>query len=136
MSTANPASALGASATASELRRPLLWLLAILAIGVGIRVLHTRDKPFQLEEFTTLAAVAERKGVDVGTTPTDQDELVPVSSLGEVSNRTVIPFGIQDPVPLYHQFLWGIIQVAPVNEWTLRLPSLLAGVACIAAVFF
>ena len=28
-------------------------------------------------------------------------------SLAEVSHRSVIPFGIEDPVPLYHDFLWA-----------------------------
>jgi hypothetical protein len=80
--------------------------------------------------------VAERQGVEVGTTPTANDPLVPVAGLGEVSNRSVIPFGVQDPVPLYHDILWAVIQVLPPADWSVRLPSLLAGLACVAAVFF
>jgi hypothetical protein len=139
MSTANPAGAPApdtAAAPAKEISRPLVWLLAILVLGLGLRVLHYRGAAFQTDEFTTLAAVAERQGVEVGTTPTAQDPLVPVPSLGEVSNRSVIPFGISDPVPLYHDFLWAVLHVLPVADWSVRLPSLLAGVACIAAVFF
>ncbi len=140
MSTANPADipalAPEAPAPAKEISLPLVWLLVILAIGLGLRLLHFKDAPFEIDEFTALAAVAERQGVEVGTTPTAQDPLMPVPSLAEVSNRSVIPFGIQDPIPLYHDFLWAVVHVFPVADWSVRLPSLLAGVACIAAVFF
>src|SRR5262249_24993881 len=124
-----------APAPAKEIRQPLLWLLVILALGLGIR-LYSFSKGFQVEEFTALAAVAERPGLAVGVTPTADDPLAPVPSLAEVSNRSVIPYGIQDPVPLYHDILWGVIHVLPPSEWAMRLPSLLAGVGCIAAVFF
>jgi hypothetical protein len=138
MSTANPAAAAPDTpfAPAKEIARPLLWLLAILILGLGLRVLHFRGAAFQTDEFSTLAAVAERPGLDPGTTPTAQDPLVPVPSLGEVSNRSVIPFGIPDPLPLYHYVLWAVLHVLPVADWSVRLPSLLAAVACIAAVFF
>jgi hypothetical protein len=139
MSTAIPAGApapASAAAPAKEIARPLLWLLAILVLGLGLRLMHFRGAAFETDEFTALAAVAERQGLEPGTTPTAQDPLVPVPSLGEVSNRSVIPFGIPDPVPLYHYFLWAVIHVLPVADWSVRLPSLLAGVACIAAVFF
>src|SRR4029077_10505541 len=106
----------------------------ILALGLGIR-LYSFPKGFQVDEFNTLVAVAERPGLELGVTPTAGAPLKPVPSLAEVSNRSVIPFGIQDPLPLYHDFLWAVIQVLPPSDWALRLPSLLAGVACIAAVF-
>ncbi|HZT78722.1 MAG TPA: glycosyltransferase family 39 protein, partial [Gemmataceae bacterium] len=131
MSTAIPT-----PAPAVQVRWPLAWLLAILAAGLVLRVLHFKDEAFQLDEFTALAAVAERPGVEVGTTPTADDPLVPVGSLAEVSNRSVIPFGVRDPGPLYHAILWRVCQVLPVADWSLRLPSLLAGLACVAAVFF
>jgi hypothetical protein len=124
------------AAPPKEISRPLVWLLAILALGLALRVGHGHGAPFEVDEFTVLAAVAERTGVEPGTTPTAQDPLVPVAGLGEVGNRSVIPFGIQDPVPLYHDFLWAVLHVLPVAEWSVRLPSMLAGVACIAVVFF
>ncbi len=123
------------SAPAKEIARPLVWLLAILVLGLGLRLYHFRA-PFEVDEFTTLSAVAERQGVEVGTTPTAENPLVPVSGPGEVSNRSVIPFGVADPLPLYHDFLWALLHALPAAAWSLRLPSLLAGVACIAAVFF
>jgi hypothetical protein len=125
-----------APAPAKEIARPLLWLLAVLAVGLVLRVLPLRDKPFQNDEFTALAAAAERQGVPVGVTPTAEDPLVPLPSLADVRKLSVIPFGIIDPVPLYHGVLWGVGQVLPVAAWSMRLPSLLAGVACIAVVFF
>jgi 4-amino-4-deoxy-L-arabinose transferase-like glycosyltransferase len=75
-------------------------------------------------------------GVAEAYTPTAENPLVPVASAAEVSRRSVIPFGVQDPVPLYHYILWGTIHVLPADDWSLRLPSLLASVACIVAVFF
>jgi hypothetical protein len=135
MSTANPAAAPETPALVKEIRRPLLWLLAIVVLGFGLRARHLKE-PFQLDEFTTLAAVAERSGVEVGVTPTAADPLIPVASLGEVSRRSVIPFGFQDPVPLYHDILWAVIHVLPPADWSLRLPSVLAGTACIVLIFF
>jgi hypothetical protein len=133
MSTATPV-----PVPPKDIRRPMLWLLAILAVALGLRLYHSHllRNPFELDEFTALAAVAERRGLEVGTTPTVDDALVPVSELGEVSNRSVIPFGVQDPVPLYHNALWAVTHVLPPADWSVRLPSLLAGLACVAAVFF
>src|SRR5262245_4304466 len=124
MSTANLAPAPEAPAPALELRRPLLWLLAILPVALAVRLLRLTAEPFQIDEFTALAAVVERQGVPAGMTATEEDPLVPVASLGEVSNRSVIPYGVQDPVPAYHILLWGVAHVLPVAEWSMRLPSL------------
>ena len=38
-------------------------------------------------------------------------------------------------MPLFHYLLYQTIQFLPIAEWSLRLPSLLAGLACIVAVF-
>jgi len=137
MSTAMPMPASEAAPPVTrEIRQPLLWLLAIVGLGLVLRGLQLRDRSLEVDEFTALSAVAERQGVAVGTTPTSQDPLVPLASLSDVSQRSVIPFGIEDPVPLYHNLLWALVHVLPIAEWSLRLPSLLAGLACIVAVFF
>jgi hypothetical protein len=136
MSTAIPAPAPQAAPAAKEISRPLLWLLGILALGLVLRLWYMKDAGFQVDEFTALAAVAERRGLGPGTTPTDAEPLVPVPRLADVRERSVIPYGVRDPVPLYHDLLWAVVQVLPVADWSLRLPSLLAGVGCIAAVFF
>jgi hypothetical protein len=67
--------------------------------------------------------------------PSVRDRLNLVPTWGEVSDRSVLPFGIRNPVPLYHWLLYAFLQVLPVAEWSLRLPSLLAGLGCIAAVY-
>jgi hypothetical protein len=138
-----PPSEAAPAAPAREIGRPLLWLLAILALGLVLRAMHLRQG-FQVEEFAAAAAVAERQGVPSGDapgvalayTPTADNPLVVVASPAEVSRRSVIPFGIQNPVPLYHYVLWGFAKVLPVADWSLRLPSLLAGLGCIAGVYF
>jgi 4-amino-4-deoxy-L-arabinose transferase-like glycosyltransferase len=145
MSTAIPAPSPEATpaAPAREIRKPLMWLLAILALGLVLRAMHIREG-FQVEEFAAAAAVAERQGVPtpdvsgaaIAYTPTADNPLVAVAGPAEVSRRSVIPFGIQDPVPLYHYVLWGFTKVLPVADWSLRLPSLLAGLGCIVAVFW
>jgi hypothetical protein len=138
-----PGAASVPAAPAREIGRPLLWLLAILALGLVLRAMHLREG-FQAEEFAAAAAVAERQGVPTvdapgvaaAYTPTAGNPLVAVADPAEVSRRSVIPFGIQDPVPLYHYVLWGFAKVLPVADWSLRLPSLLAGLGCIAGVYF
>lgn len=118
-----------------EVAQPLLWLLVILAVGLLLRAWHLTD-PVQVDEFVAVAAVAERQGVPIGQTATANDPLVTVSGLDEVSRRSVIPYGIPDPHPLYHNLLYGVLQVLPVADWSVRVPSLLAGLACIVVVFF
>jgi uncharacterized membrane protein len=113
---------------------PYLWLLGILVLGGLLR--WYQSTPFQSEEYPTAAAVLERQGVPLGSTAAESDPLVPVASLDEVSQRSVIPYGIRDPLPLYHDLLWFTVKVLPPSDWALRLPSLLAGIGCIAVVFF
>ncbi len=113
---------------------PYLWLLGILVIGGLLR--WYLSSPFQVEEFPAAAAVVERQGVPLGFTAAESDPLVPVASLEEVSQRSVIPYGVRDPFPLYHDLLWLTVKVLPPSDWALRLPSLLAGIGCVAVVFF
>src|SRR5439155_15932070 len=64
------------------------------------------------------------------------DPLVPVPSWRDVRARSILPYGIVNPVPLYHYLLYAWIHVVPITEWWLRLPSLLAGLACVAGLYF
>jgi hypothetical protein len=128
-------------AAPGAVRLPLVWLLVILGLGLALRWLKL-DDPLQLDEFGPLYAVARRvpgpdaKPLEAGTLPSKDDPLVPVGGWGEVSRRSVLPFGIADPYPLYHWLLYADVQALPIAEWSLRLPSLLAGLGCIAAIYY
>ncbi len=115
--------------------QPLPWLVGVLAVGLFLRAWHLTDG-YQVDELTAVAAVAERQSVPAGYTATADDPLVPVASLDEVSKRSVIPYGVRDPHPLYHDILYGVLQALPPSDWSLRLPSLLAGLGCVAVIFF
>jgi hypothetical protein len=115
--------------------RPLIWLLAIVLLALGLRAWKITE-PLQRDEFGALYAVAERKTATADAPPTAADPLVPVGSFSEVSERSVLPFGIRNPAPLYHDIVYVFLQVLPVAEWSLRLPSLLAGLACVVGVYF
>src|SRR5262249_15176422 len=82
-----------------------------------------------------LYAIAQRSNTVPGMMPTEFDPLVPVESLAEVRERSVLPYGITNTFPVYHYLLYGVIQVLPITEWSLRLPSLLAGVGCIIGIY-
>ncbi|HMF13161.1 MAG TPA: glycosyltransferase family 39 protein, partial [Gemmataceae bacterium] len=115
-------------------RQPLVWLLVIMALALGLRVSKINE-PLQRDEFGALYAVAERKTSSAEVPPTATDPLAPVSGLGEVSDRSVLPFGVRNPVPLYHDILYFTVKVLPISEWSLRLPSLLAGLGCVLGVY-
>src|SRR5262245_49350404 len=117
-----------AAPTAAAVRRPLLWLLAIVALALVVR-LFSLTHPLQQAEFLALAAVAERSAT-AGTLPSAADPLQPVAGLDAVRDRSVLPFGIPNPHPLYNDVLYLVIRALPISEWSLRLPSLLAGLAC------
>jgi hypothetical protein len=116
------------------IQRPLLLLLVILTIALALRYWHLND-PLQRDEFGTLYAVAERQ-TDPGTPPTADDPLVPVASREEVRARSVLPFGISNPIPVYNYIVYETIKVFGITEWSLRLPSLLAGLGCVAGLYF
>jgi hypothetical protein len=115
-------------------RQPLVWLLVIVALALGLRVSKINE-PLQRDEFGALYAVAERKTSSPEVPPTATDPLAPVEGLGEVSDRSVLPFGARNPVPLYHDILYFTVKALPISEWSLRLPSLLAGLGCVLGVY-
>jgi hypothetical protein len=106
----------------------------ILGVAAFLRYWHIND-PLQRDEFGTLYAVAERQ-TEPDRPPTANDPLVPVSSLNEVRARSVLPFGISNPVPVYNYIVYETIKVLGITEWSLRLPSLLAGLGCVAGLYF
>jgi hypothetical protein len=116
-------------------RQPLVWLLVILVLALGLRASKLND-PLHRDEFAALYAVAQRKTAGPDVPPSSSDPLVPVDNLSEVSDRSVLPLGIRNPLPLYHDSLYFTIRVLPISEWSLRLPSLIAGLGCVAAVYF
>ena len=105
---------------APSVRRPLVWLLIVLAVGLGLRLLKI-SAPLELDEFPPLYAVAERHSESPDLTPAAAEPLKPVSSLAEVRERSVLPYGIVQPVPLYHYLLYFIARVFPVTEWALAI---------------
>jgi hypothetical protein len=117
-----------------DVRRPLVWLLAIVGLALALRLWHL-NTDFQLDEFGALYTVAERHVSSPGAWPSSADPLAPVAGWQEVRERSVLPYGIVNPVPLYHYLLYGVVQMLPVAEWSVRLPSVLAGVGCVLAIY-
>lgn len=129
-----PHPSLAPSTAPAAVQRPLVWLLTIMAVAVALRG-WSLTAPLQQDEFTALAAVAERAALP-GTLPSTNEPLLPVAGLEAVRERSVLPFGIPQPLPLFHYLLYGVLQFLPAAEWSLRLPSLLAGLASIAAIYW
>src|SRR5262249_42576017 len=116
-------------------RQPLVWLLVILLLALGLRV-GKMTEPLQREEFAAVYAVAARKTASRTKSPPKDTPLVPVAGLGEVSARSVLPFGVPNPVPLFNDIFYFTIKALPINEWSPRLPSLLAGLGCVVGMYF
>jgi hypothetical protein len=112
----------------------LLALLGILAVGFILRWWHVQD-PLQQDEFGPLYAISQRPNTAPGYLPPASSVLASVQSWQDVSPRSVLPYGIANPLPLYHYLLFAVIQVLPIAEWSLRLPSVIAGLGCIAGVY-
>jgi hypothetical protein len=113
----------------------LLLLALILLVGTGLRLREIAD-PLQQDELGPLYAVVEREGTVPGYTATADMPLRPVRSWAEVRERSILPYGIRSPFPLYHYLLYALVHVLPINEITLRLPSLLAGLGIIVTMFW
>jgi hypothetical protein len=109
---------------------PLAWLALILVVATALR-LGALDAPLQQDECGPLYAVAEHRPASAGASA----PLAPVSDLAEVRRRSVLPYGIEDPFPLYHALLHLLLRALPIAEWSLRLPSLLAGLGCVLAIY-
>src|SRR5262245_42851200 len=111
-----------------------LGLLAILALALALRW-SPLFAPLQQDEFGPLYAIAERPDCPAGWLPGRDDPLVLVGSWREVGERSVLPYGIVPPVPLYHGLLYAVAHVLPLAEWSLRLPSLVAGLLLIVLLY-
>jgi hypothetical protein len=111
-----------------------IWLAAIMALALAMRLWHLNDG-LEQDEFGPLYAVAQRVDSSPGVIPSKSDPIVPVASWKEVRQRSVLPYGVVNPAPLYHYLLYGVVQALPIAEWSLRLPSLLAGLATVAAMY-
>jgi hypothetical protein len=140
MATATPASSSPstpepASEASTLTSRPLLWLLAILILALGLRAWKMND-PLQRDEFSAVYTVVERKTASPDEPPSSATPLKPVDGLGEVSARSVLPFGVRNPIPIYHDIVYLFVSVLPIAEWSLRLPSLLAGLGCVVGVYY
>jgi hypothetical protein len=113
--------------------RGLGWLALVLGVALGLR-LAGLDAPLQQDEYGPLYAVAERRAAP-GMTASAAAPLVPVRDLAEVRQRSVLPYGVESPFPLCHDLLYLVVRVLPVAVWSLRLPSLLAGLGCVLALY-
>jgi hypothetical protein len=111
-----------------------VWLLATLAVGLALR-LWWISEPLEQDEFGPLYAVGGRLAEKPGLLPSEANPLLLVPSWADVSARSVLPFGIRNPLPLYHWLLYAWLHAVPITEWSLRLPSLLAGLGCIVGVY-
>jgi hypothetical protein len=116
-------------------RQPFVWLLVIVGLALGLRVAKLNDS-LQRDEFGAVYAVAERRTGSPDVPPSAETPLVPIAGLTEVSERSVLPFGVRNPLPLYHDILYFTIKALPIAEWSLRLPSLLASLGCVVGIYF
>ncbi len=114
-------------------RTRIICLGLILALALGVRASRLNNG-FQQDEFGPVYAIGQRDH-SVNATPAKANPLVPVPSWEHVRTRSVLPYGIVNPVPLHNYLLHGIAQVLPITEWSLRLPSLLAGLATVWAMY-
>ena len=110
-----------------------LAFAAILFIALAMRLWSINDG-LEQDEFGAVYAVAERKSPE-GISPGEKDGLAPVQSWQEVKARSVFPYGISNPLPIYHYLLYLVIHLFPIAEWSLRLPSLVAGLGIVISMF-
>jgi hypothetical protein len=107
--------------------------VTILFIALAMRLWSINDG-LEQDEFGAVYAVAERISPE-GISPGEKDALVPVQSWQEVKARSVFPYGITNSLPLYHYLLYLVIHLFPIAEWSLRLPSLVAGLGIVIFMF-
>jgi hypothetical protein len=112
-----------------------LWLLAILLLALGLRAWKLNE-PLQRDEFGAVYPVVERKTASPDEPVSSATPLKPVDGLSEVSARSVLPFGVRNPIPVYHDIVYFFVSVLPIAEWSIRLPSLLAGLGCVVGVYY
>ena len=88
--------------------RGILWLIPIVVLGMWLRCSQVRESLW-LDELHTSWVVA--------------DGLQQIPARARAGNQS----------PLYFYLVWGTVQLLGHHEWTLRLPSLLAGTGLILA---
>ncbi|MHB8969067.1 MAG: glycosyltransferase family 39 protein [Pirellulaceae bacterium] len=88
--------------------RGILWLIPIVMLGMWLRGFQACESLW-LDELHTSWVVA--------------DGLQQIPARARAGNQS----------PLYFYLVWGTVQVLGHHEWTLRLPSLLAGTGLILA---
>ncbi len=89
--------------------RGILWLIAVVALGLWLRCSQARESLW-LDELHTSWVVA--------------DGLPQILARARAGNQS----------PLYFYLEWGVVQLAGHHEWTLRLLSLAAGTGLILAI--
>src|SRR5580765_1297981 len=82
-----------ATEPALAIKRPLLWLLVVVAIGFGMRWWQITE-PLQADEFGPVYATLERQNTAPLWTPAESAPLAPVASWEEVRSRSILPYGI------------------------------------------
>jgi 4-amino-4-deoxy-L-arabinose transferase-like glycosyltransferase len=114
-------------------RTPALGLALVLLVALGLRWPHL-SAPLQTDEFGPAYAVCERASPP-GEPPCAADPLRPVPDWQTVRARSILPYGFVQPLPLYHYLLYLLLSFLPITEWSLRLPSLVAGLGCVVAMY-
>jgi hypothetical protein len=104
-------------------------------LALGLRAWKLTDS-LQRDEFSAVYPVVERKTASADEPVNSATPLKPVDGLGEVSSRSVLPFGVRNPIPVYHDIVYLFVSMLPIAEWSLRLPSLLAGLGCVIGVYY
>lgn len=114
-------------------RAPALGLALVLLVALGLRWPHLFT-PLQTDEFGPAYAVCERSSPP-GEPPCAADPLRPVPDWQTVRARSILPYGFVQPLPVYHFLLYMLVRLLPITEWSLRLPSLVAGLGCVAGMY-
>jgi hypothetical protein len=114
-------------------RRSFLLVMVAVALALAVR-LPLLFAPLQVDEFNTLFEIAARRSAAEDRLPGANDPLLLVESADEVRERAVLPYGVRHPFPLFPLALCAFLAPLPLAEWSLRLPSLIAGLATVIAL--
>ena len=115
-------------------RAPFAGVIALaLALGLAVR-LPLLFAPLQLDEFNTLFEIASRSGAGEYRLPGADASLQLVPDASSVRARAVLPYGIRSAFPVFPLALHALLGRLPLAEWSLRLPSLIAGLATVGVL--